>query len=63
MEVHRALLGTFVVNITAGPFNKKFSVLALEVRSFMEWLIKIFAPVTMTMYEITKRKADNRTIL
>lgn len=58
MKVNRALLVNFAEVVTTDSFEKKFSVLALKVRHFLEGVIKLDISDARSTYKIMKIKAD-----
>lgn len=61
MKGSLALFVHFVEVMTGDCFKKKFTVFALEVRHFLERLIKVDALAARTIYMILKKKADTRS--
>lgn len=61
MDVKGALHVPFVEIMTTNYFKKRFSVLALNVRHFLEWLTTVDFPAAQRRYEIMKMKTDTRT--
>lgn len=57
----RVLHVLFVEIMRTEPFRKKFPLLALEMRAFLEPMIRISFPATKITYKIMKRKDDTHT--
>lgn len=58
MEVYRALLAHFREVMKPDTFKQQFTVLALEMRPFLERTIKTDILVTKRIYEIIMKKAE-----
>lgn len=54
------LLVHFVDVIESDTLKKKFSVLALEVKQFLKWVIKIYVSAASNFYEIMKKEVNIR---
>lgn len=58
MQAIRELIVHFVEVMITDTFRKSFSVLALKVGYFLEWVIKVDIPVVKRIYEVAKKNAD-----
>lgn len=58
MEANRVLLVHFVEVMTSDIFKKKFLLIKLGVKHVLDWVIKVDIPAAMSLYKITKEKAD-----
>lgn len=45
--------------MTIDSFKKKFSIVALEVTKFLEWLTKVTVPTVESIFEIMNKKDDH----
>lgn len=57
MEISHALVFHFDEIKTAGSFKKRFSMIPLDVRSFLEWLITVGLLDARRVYQIINKKA------
>lgn len=60
METRRALLVQLFEVMTTDCFEKKFSLLALEVMHFPELVLKVDVPASKSIYQIIKKKGEAR---
>lgn len=61
MDVIRALVFHFVEDMTNNTFNKKFFVVALEVRLFLEWEIEVEVLAAKSIYQIMNKWAGTHS--
>lgn len=60
MQVNSVIFVYFAKIMATNYVEKKFSVLALEVRFFLKWLVRVDVPAVNSIFEIMKK---NLTLL